>query len=115
MRLQQICCGYLMSDEGELKVLDNNRMTELLAAVEECSGKVIIWCNYTHDIKEIEKALSSKYGGDSVATYYGGTKQEDRQLTVDKFQDINSPPLRFFCGSAQDRWLWYYTYSRLTL
>ena len=100
MRLQQICCGYLMSDEGELKVLDNNRMTELLAAVEECSGKVIIWCNYTHDIKEIEKALCSKYGGDSVATYYGATKQEDRQLTVDKFQDINSP-LRFFVGQPK--------------
>jgi len=100
MRLQQICCGYLMSDEGELKVLDNNRLTELLAAVEECSGKVIIWCNYTHDIKEIEKALSSKYGGDSVATYYGETKQEDRQLTVDKFQDIHSS-LRFFVGQPK--------------
>jgi SNF2 family DNA or RNA helicase len=100
MRLQQICCGYLMSDEGQLKVLDNNRMTELLAAIEECSGKIIIWCNYTHDIKEIEKALSSKYGGDSVATYYGETKQEDRQATVDKFQDMNNP-LRFFVGQPK--------------
>ncbi len=100
MRLQQICCGYLMSDAGEMKVLDNNRLNELLAAIEECSGKIIIWCNYTHDIKEIEKALSSKYGGDSVATYYGETKQEDRQATVDKFQDIHSP-LRFFVGQPK--------------
>jgi len=100
MRLQQICCGYLMSDEGQMKVLDNNRLNELLAAIEECSGKIIIWCNYTHDIKEIEKALSSKYGGDSVATYYGETKQEDRQATVDKFQDIHSP-LRFFVGQPK--------------
>jgi SNF2 family DNA or RNA helicase len=100
MRLQQICCGYLVSDEGEMKVLDSNRLTEMLAAIEECSGKIIIWCNYTHDIIEIEKALSSKYGGDSVATYYGATKQEDRQDTVDKFQDIHNP-LRFFVGQPK--------------
>jgi len=100
MRLQQICCGYLVSDEGEMKVLDSNRLTEMLAAIEECSGKIIIWCNYTHDIIEIEKALSSRYGGDSVATYYGATKQEDRQDTVDKFQDIHNP-LRFFVGQPK--------------
>ena len=44
--------------------------------------------------------LSSKYGRDSVATYYGETKQDDRQQTVDNFQDMNSP-LRFFVGQPK--------------
>ncbi len=97
MRLQQICCGYLESDEGRLQVLDNNRITELMNVVEENSGKAIIWCNYVYGIQEIIKNLTAVYGADSVAAYYGATKQEDRQDIVKRFEDPNSP-LRFFVG-----------------
>jgi SNF2 family DNA or RNA helicase len=97
MRLQQICCGYLESDEGRLQVLDNNRITELMNVVEENSGKAIIWCNYVYGIQEIIKNLTAVYGADSVAAYYGATKQEDRQDIVKRFEDPDSP-LRFFVG-----------------
>jgi SNF2 family DNA or RNA helicase len=97
MRLQQICCGYLESDEGRLQVLDNNRINELMNVVEENSGKAIIWCNYVYGIQEIIKNLTAVYGADSVAAYYGATKQEDRQDIVKRFEDPDSP-LRFFVG-----------------
>ena len=97
MRLQQICCGYIESDEGRLQVLDNNRITELMNVVEENSGKAIIWCNYVYGIQEIIKNLTAVYGADSVAAYYGATKQEDRQDIVKRFEDPDSP-LRFFVG-----------------
>ena len=97
MRLQQICCGYLESDEGRLQVLDSNRITELMNVVEENSGKAIIWCNYVYGIQEIIKNLTAVYGADSVAAYYGATKQEDRQDIVKRFEDPDSP-LRFFVG-----------------
>mgnify|MGYP003637074700 CR=1 FL=1 len=100
MRLQQICCGFLPPDDGEIKELENGRLKELLSILEEVSGKVIIWATWTHDIKKIRKAVAEHYGEDSVTTFYGGTPQEERQETVDNFQDP-SHPLRFFVGQPK--------------
>ena len=47
--------------------------------------------------QEIIKNLTAVYGADSVAAYYGATKQEDRQDIVKRFEDPDSP-LRFFVG-----------------
>jgi len=100
MRLQQICCGFLQPDDGEIQPLDNNRIDELLSIIEETQGKAIIWASYTHDIKKIRDTLSEKYGEESVACYYGGTPQEERQDIVDKFQEPENP-LRFFVGQPR--------------
>jgi SNF2 family DNA or RNA helicase len=100
MRLQQICCGFLQPDEGEIQEVKNNRLEELLAVTEEVQGKAIIWATWTYDILRIEKALRKKYGANAVATYYGDTEQDDRQETVDRFQDPESE-LRFFIGQPR--------------
>jgi SNF2 family DNA or RNA helicase len=100
MRLQQICCGFLQPDEGEIQPLDNNRIDELLNIIEETQGKAIIWASYTHDIKKIRDTLSEKYGEESVACYYGETPQDERQTIVEEFQD-ESTPLRFFVGQPR--------------
>jgi len=98
MRLQQIACGHFQPDEGvPIEAIKNNRLDELLTVCEENSGKSIIWATWTHDIKAIEEALAKAYGPDSVASYYGGTAQEDRQEIVRRFQD-RADPLRFFVG-----------------
>jgi len=98
--LQQICCGFLQPDEGEIEPIKNNRLDELLEVIEETQGKVIIWASYTYDIKKIRDALAEKYGQDSVACYYGETPQDERQEIVDKFQDMDNP-LRFFVGQPK--------------
>jgi len=100
MRLQQICCGFLKLDDGEIKDLPNNRLNELLSVIEETTGKVIIWATWTHDIQAIEKLLIKNFGEDSVATYYGETPQDRRQEIVQKFQDKNDK-LRFFVGQPK--------------
>lgn len=100
MRLQQITCGFLQPDEGEIQDLPNNRLSELLNVVEESSGKIIIWATWTHDILKIESELTKIYGEDSVASYYGDTAQDDRQAIVDRFQDPESS-LRFFVGQPR--------------
>ena len=71
VRLHQISCGFVNTDEGTTKELDSNRLEELLQIIEEVQGKVIIWANYRHDIRKINKALSEKYGSDSVGMYFG--------------------------------------------
>ena len=100
MRLQQICCGHLVDDDGNLNTIKSSRTAELLNVCEEINGKAIIWCTYTHDIKDIERQLQSRFGQDAVATYYGDTHQDIRQETVDKFQDPDDP-LRFFVGQPK--------------
>ena len=100
MRLQQICCGHLQPDEGEIQVLDNNRLKELMEITEELQGKAIIWASYTHDIQQIASALRDRFGPEAVATYYGATEQDDRQDIVNRFQD-KSDPLRFFVGQPK--------------
>lgn len=100
MRLQQICCGFLQPDEGPIQEVKNNRIEELMSAIEETSGKIIIWATWTYDIERIEKALRKKYGPYSVASYYGDTEQDDRQEIVERFQDPDSD-LMFFVGQPR--------------
>jgi len=100
MRLQQICCGFLQPDEGEMREIKSNRLDELMNLSDEVQGKAIIWATYTHDIQQIADALRGRFGPEAVATYYGGTPQEERQDIVQRFQ-TKSDPLRFFVGQPK--------------
>ncbi len=100
VRLHQITCGHLATDDGEVTQVKNNRIDELLDVIEEVNGKVIIWAIYRHDIKQIENTLAEKYGKDSVKSFYGDTADSDRQDIVNAFQDRESN-LRFFVGNPR--------------
>lgn len=100
IRLQQICSGYFKADDGTVLEMKSDKFDELLGALEEVAGKVIIWANYTYDIKMIERLLAKEYGAETVRTYYGETTPEDRQQMVKDFQDPNHP-LRFFVGQPR--------------
>jgi SNF2 family DNA or RNA helicase len=100
MRLHQITCGHLKSDDGTIQIVKNNRLNELMDVLEEVEGKAIIWANYVYDIETIVKEIQKKYGQDSVVQYYGAINAEERQKGIEKFQDPNSP-VRFFIGNPQ--------------
>tara|TARA_R100000988_G_scaffold96816_1_gene63843 strand:+ start:347 stop:1783 length:1437 start_codon:yes stop_codon:yes gene_type:complete len=100
IRLHQITCGHVKTDDGEVRPLKNNRMKELLQVLAETDGKVIIWAVYRHDIQTIEKEIANEYGKETVASYYGDTKDADRQSIVDDFMDVSSD-LRFFIGNPK--------------
>ena len=67
MRLHQITCGHLKSDDGVITNFKHSRIEELIDVIDEMEGKVIIWANYVHDIKEITKALEKEYDEGCVA------------------------------------------------
>jgi SNF2 family DNA or RNA helicase len=100
MRLHQITCGHLKNDDGTITNIKNNRMKELLSLLEEVEGKVIIWANYIHDIEAIVEAVSKKFGDRSIVQYYGAVSSDERQKTIDRFQDRESDA-RFFVGNPQ--------------
>ena len=99
-RLHQITCGHVKTDDGEVRPLKNNRIKELLQVLQESDGKVIIWAVYRHDIQTIEKEIANEYGKETVASYYGDTKDDIRQSIVDSFMDRDSD-LRFFVGNPK--------------
>jgi SNF2 family DNA or RNA helicase len=97
MRLHQITCGHFSSDDGVTQPIKNNRITELMDVLEETEGKSIIWAHYQYDITEIIKAVTKKYGEESIVDYYGLTPQEERQPNIKRFQD--DPKCRFMVGT----------------
>jgi len=100
MRLHQITCGHLKSDDGKITNFKHNRIEELIDVIDEMEGKVIIWANYVHDIKEITAALEDEYGEGCVVQYYGEVSSEDRQTAIKEFQDPNSN-VKYFIGNTQ--------------
>jgi len=100
MRLHQITCGHFKSDDGDIQVLKNERLDELLDVLDELEGKAVIWAHYRYDIEVIVDALKKRYGDNTVVTYYGDTSTDDRQKAIKLIQNPNSP-VRFIVGTPQ--------------
>ena len=98
MRLHQITCGHFTPDDGEIKNLPCNRMTELMDILENVHGKAVIWSHYTHDVRRIIDEIKRVYGDDSVVDYFGQTTSEERSANIKKFQ--NDEKCRFFVGTT---------------
>ena len=100
MRLQQITCGHFTADDGTIKDLDSNRLSELMNVLEEVEGKIVIWAHWQRDVNRIIREITKKYGENSFVDYYGPTPMSDRQENIRKFQDPDSS-VRFFVGTTQ--------------
>ena len=98
MRLHQITCGHFTPDDGEIKDLPCNRMTELMDILENVHGKAVIWSHYTHDVRRIIEEIKRVYGDDSVVDYFGQTTSDERSKNIKKFQ--NDDNCRFFVGTT---------------
>ena len=97
VKLNQVCSGYFVSDEGQIQDLDNPKLDELFNIIEETEGKIIIWANYVHSLQSIISALQNKYGVESVVSIYGATPVDQRQENVRRFQQDEK--VRFFVGN----------------
>lgn len=96
LRLQQVLCGYVPDEAGDLVEIEERRTTALLELLEEVDGKVVIWSRFVHPIKKIVAALKKEYGDSAAVAYFGETK--DRGTVVREFQEGAA---RFFIGNPQ--------------
>lgn len=101
LRLHQISAGFITNEDGTVYKIDNNRMAELMAVLEDIDitkNKVIIWSNFVPAIEEILSALRIKYGPEAIVDFYGATEEEDREKAKIAFQDPDSP-VKIFVGN----------------
>ena len=99
LRLQQVLCGHIKTDDGELVEIPSKRIDAMMEAVEEMTGKVIIWSRFRYDMRKIESELARVRGPGSVVTYFGDTSDDERQDAIQKFQ--NDDAVQFFVGNPQ--------------
>ena len=98
LRMQQVLCGHLRTDDGELVEIKSNRIQAMLDTIEEMTGKVIIWSRFRYDIQKIVQELKKVHGSGTVVSYYGDTTDEERQAAIQSFQHGDA---RFFVANPQ--------------
>ena len=82
LKLRQFTGGFVLND-GEPIHVHNKKLEELERIIEELGGEqAIIWCQFRHEIKEIEKRLTAL--GYCVVTAYGETLDKDASIRTFK-------------------------------
>lgn len=100
-KLQQITCGYLKLEDGEVvrmfkKAMDNPRNQVMMESVEDCEGSIIFWAPHLDKIDQIIECLREGYEANQILRYDGAVKKADRMKAIDDFQ---SGKARFFVGN----------------
>jgi len=85
MKLQQICSGFVTTDEGSEIELPNNKIKALMQIAEN-SQPLVIFCAFRKNVAQIQNALADRYNPDSVVTYIGGMDNDARTKAREKFQ-----------------------------
>jgi hypothetical protein len=98
MRLQQIRCGYLPQDNGEMEAIDDSAIQALLEVTEQREGQTVIWCRFKEDIKRVVAAIEKRYGKKSVGVYYGKGKKD---ISAKTKSDFLAKRIRFFVGNRR--------------
>ena len=95
--LQSIVCGFWNYNENwanrrEPKIMrhetfPHRRIEKVMDIIERIpdGDKVIIWAKYRYSVVEIANALKSAYGEDSVALFYGGISEKERENNKKRF------------------------------
>lgn len=86
IRLQQLACGYMVTDDGQIEDFPfNPRLDALDSLLTRLTGKIIIWTRFNRDVELIK----AKYGNRAV-TFNGSTSLADRKIAKEQFMDKGS-------------------------
>lgn len=99
MRLHQVACGHVTTEDGQIRELPCRKMYELLELVEEIGDeeKVVVWAHWRHSLAAIAAGLRATHGEESVVEYWGDTSESERRRARERFS--TDPTCRFFVGS----------------
>lgn len=96
IRLDQILCGFVPDEEGNLHEIKENRTAALLEDLEECEGKAIIWTTHDHCVRKLAARIEKEFGEGSVARFWGGNRSK-RHIEEARFK--GDPTCRFMVAT----------------
>lgn len=84
-RLQCIISGF-WNDNGKLLEFENNRVDQAISVIERIpkAEKIIIFCKYEYDLKNLQKRLTDSFG--DVSIFYGKLNEKQRNAQLNKFR-----------------------------
>lgn len=81
LRLQQVSCGYVPDDDGDLHSFKKNpRLDALVESCEPLGHQAIVWARFRQDIDRITDAL-----GDRAVRFDGRLNEDDRERSREAF------------------------------
>jgi len=85
-KLRQLTGGWVRDDEGNVFQVGQEKFKELEHLLDECRGqKVIIWCQFVHEILAIQDAYPM------ARVYYGAMNQKARDEARHSFESGDCP------------------------
>jgi hypothetical protein len=75
LRLDQVLCGFTVSEGGNLIEIPERRTETLLDILSDYQGKAIIWTTHDYCIRKLTDRLRKEYGPNSVAQFWGGNRR----------------------------------------
>lgn len=97
LRLRQILCGFINTDDGNVKRFPHKRIETMHEVIQEMDGKIVIWANFKHAITEIYHSIEKEYGQGSSVCYYGDVPNDVRIEALKYFKEDKS--CKFFIGN----------------
>lgn len=86
MRMHQIVCGHLKTDDGKVMWLPENRSAVLMETISDSDENTVIWCKYQADVQNVVRLLKGEYGEDSIAQWHGDVPMGLREAGELDFQ-----------------------------
>ena len=99
-KLQQIVSGFLIGRDGVVRDLcpeGNPRIQALIDQINEEDGKIIIWCRFKEDIRQVAAALRAL--GRNVVEYHGSISKKQKLKNLQAFQE--DPTVTDLVGQPQ--------------
>ena len=86
MKLRQATAGFFYSETGEsVEIGRATKLKELEDILDELGPQpVIIWIQFHHEVRAVQKLITDKYGAGKAVTLYSETK--DKEDSISKFQ-----------------------------
>lgn len=87
MKLRQATAGFFYSSTGEVAEIGKaTKLKELEEILEELGAQpVIIWVQFHHEVRAVEKMIAEKYGPGQAATLYAETR--DKEDSINRFKN----------------------------
>lgn len=80
LRIQQVSNGFVTTEDGSVRTIDNPRLDALKQLRKDINGPVVIWCRFKQDVEIVNETFKG-----TSTKYYGPTTSSERKEAKEAF------------------------------